>query len=205
MSRLRPLLVLALLAVPLVIAYLRSRPPSLTPDEWLARGQQAVRGHDVREAERVASQLRDDGQPAHAALLMGEIHYRRKQFNRAEQELARIDGESPHDKHKGEIDVESWTWGETRPAPPVGGTGAGAGKVTMQDFTFTMKFNKASPKLFLACAKGEHIKSAWLTAHRGGPKDQGYFLKWSFADVIISSYLTGAGGGEGWWRRLVRG
>ncbi|HVK18217.1 MAG TPA: tetratricopeptide repeat protein [Fimbriiglobus sp.] len=95
MSRLRPLLVLALLSVPLVFAYLRSRPPSLTPDEWLARGQQAVRGHDVREAERVASQLRAEGQPEHAALLMGEIHYRRKQFDRAEQELARIDGASP--------------------------------------------------------------------------------------------------------------
>lgn len=95
MSRFKPLLVLALLSVPLVFAYLRSRPPSLTPDEWLARGQQAVRQHDVREADRIAVRLQDEGQPEHAALLRGEIHYRRKQFDRAEQELARIDGESP--------------------------------------------------------------------------------------------------------------
>jgi type VI secretion system secreted protein Hcp len=66
----------------------------------------------------------------------------------------------------------------------------------MNDFTFTMKLNKASPKLFLACAAGEHIKSAWLTAHRTSDKSSEYFLKWSFSDLLISSYLTGASAGE---------
>jgi type VI secretion system secreted protein Hcp len=66
----------------------------------------------------------------------------------------------------------------------------------MNDFTFTMKLNKASPKLFLACATGEHIKSGWLTAHKGSDKSGGYFLKWSFSDLLITSYLTGAPAGE---------
>jgi type VI secretion system secreted protein Hcp len=111
--------------------------------------------------------------------------------------IAGIDGESPHDKHKGEIDIESWSWGETHPASPVGGgAGVGSGKVSMNDFTFTMKFNKASPKLFLACAAGEHIKSAWITAHRASAKASEYFLKWSFSDLLISSYLTGGASGE---------
>ena len=110
--------------------------------------------------------------------------------------IAGIDGESPHDKHKGEIDVESWSWGETHPASPGVGSGAGAGKVSMNDFTFTMKLNKASPKLFLACASGEHIKSGWLTAHKAGDKSGGYFLKWSFTDLLITSYLTGAAAGD---------
>jgi type VI secretion system secreted protein Hcp len=108
--------------------------------------------------------------------------------------IAGIDGESPHDKHKGEIDVESWSWGETQTASPVGG--GGAGKVSMNDFAFTMKLNKASPKLFLACATGEHIKSAWITAHRTSDKSSEYFLKWSFSDLLISSYLIGASSGE---------
>ena len=107
-----------------------------------------------------------------------------------------IDGESAHAKHKGEIDVESWSWGETHPASPAAGAGVGAGKVTMNDFTFTMKLSKASPKLFLACAQGEHIKSAWMTAHRAGGKDQGYFLKWSFGDLLVSGYHAGASAGE---------
>jgi type VI secretion system secreted protein Hcp len=111
--------------------------------------------------------------------------------------IAGVDGESAHDKHKGEIDVEAWSWGETRTASPVGGAaGVGSGRVSMNDFTFTMKLNKASPKLFLACAAGEHIKTAWLTAQRAGDKSSDYFLKWSFTDLLVSSYLTGAGGGE---------
>jgi type VI secretion system secreted protein Hcp len=60
-----------------------------------------------------------------------------------------------------------------------------------------MKLNKASPKLFLACAQGEHIKTVWLTARRAGTDKTGdYFLKWSFADLLVSSYQTGASGGE---------
>ena len=34
------------------------------------------------------------------------------------------------------------------------GTGAGAGKVSMQDFHFVMRNNSASPKLFLASSGG---------------------------------------------------
>jgi type VI secretion system secreted protein Hcp len=107
--------------------------------------------------------------------------------------IAGIDGESTDNAHKGEIDIESWAWGESHSrgsATGVGG-GVGAGKVTMDDFSFVMKLSKASPKLFLACAQGEHIKSAWLTAHRAGGKQTDYFLKWSFADLRVSSYQTG--------------
>jgi type VI secretion system secreted protein Hcp len=108
-----------------------------------------------------------------------------------------IDGGSVAAGHKGEIDVDSWTWGESRVGSPGVGTGAGAaGRVDMQDFTFTMKLSKASPKLFLACAEGNHIKAAWLTARRGGGKAADYFLKWSFSDLLVSSYLTGGSGDQ---------
>jgi type VI secretion system secreted protein Hcp len=60
----------------------------------------------------------------------------------------------------------------------------------MQDFHFVMKVNKATPKLVLACASGEHIKKAVLTCRKAG-KEQQEFLKYSFTDVLISSYQTG--------------
>jgi type VI secretion system secreted protein Hcp len=104
--------------------------------------------------------------------------------------IAGIDGESMSAKHKGEIDVESWTWGESMVGSPGGG-----GRPAASDFSFVMKLNKASPKLFLACASGKHIDSAWLTAQRAG-KQTDYFLKWSFADLVVSSYQTGASAGE---------
>jgi type VI secretion system secreted protein Hcp len=111
--------------------------------------------------------------------------------------IAGIDGDSTDTAHKGEIDIESWSWGESHPggAATGAGSGAGAGKVAMNDFTFVMKLSKASPRLFLACAQGEHIKSAWLTAHRAGEKQTDYFLKWSFGDLLVSSYQTGASEG----------
>lgn len=100
-----------------------------------------------------------------------------------------VPGESTDAMHKGEIDVEAWSWGETHQS-------GGAGRVAMSDFSFTIALSKASPKLFLACAEGDHIKGAWLTARRAAGKDADYFLKWTFSDLLVSSYQTGAATGQ---------
>ena len=75
-----------------------------------------------------------------------------------------IKGESTDAKHKDEVDVEAWSWGESNVGGAGHGSGAGAGKVSMQDFHFTMRFNKASISLMKACATGQHIKDAMLSA-----------------------------------------
>lgn len=106
-----------------------------------------------------------------------------------------IEGESQDSKHKNEIQIESFTFGETNSGTAALGGGHGAGKVVMNDFHFTMKVNKASPKLFLACAGGEHIKSAILVARKAG-KEQQEFLKWTFTDVLISSFQHGGSQGD---------
>jgi len=76
----------------------------------------------------------------------------------------------------------------------VSGGGAGAGKVSMQDFYFTMLVNKASPALFLACAQGDHIKNAILTCRKAGKKPV-EFLKFTLSNVLISSFQIGGTGG----------
>lgn len=107
-----------------------------------------------------------------------------------------IPGESADSKHKNEIDVLSWSWGESNSGTMAFGGGGGTGKVLMQDFTFSMYMNKASPHLFLACATGQHIKKATLTCRKAGGEQQEY-LTVTFEDLLISSYQTGgAGGGE---------
>ncbi|HMM33266.1 MAG TPA: type VI secretion system tube protein Hcp [Thermoanaerobaculia bacterium] len=104
-----------------------------------------------------------------------------------------IEGESADAKHKGEIDVLSWSWGASQSGTMQFGGGGGAGKVQMQDFGFTMRINKATPKLFLHCANGAHIKQAVLTARKAG-KEQQEYLKLTFTDILVSSYQTGGSG-----------
>lgn len=104
-----------------------------------------------------------------------------------------VDGESQDHKHKGEIDVSSWSWGETQAGTHSGGGGGGAGKVQMQDFHFVMPVNKATPKLMLACATGQHIPKAVLTCRKAG-KEQQEFLKITLSDLLVSSYQTGGSG-----------
>ncbi len=105
-----------------------------------------------------------------------------------------IDGESKDSKHKGEIEIQSWSFGHTQQGTEAGGGGGGAGKVLAGDFHFTMKVSKASPKLFLACATGEHFKTAIVVARKAGKEQQEYY-KWTFTDLLVTSFQTGGSGG----------
>ncbi len=107
--------------------------------------------------------------------------------------IAGIEGESVDAKHKNEIDLESWSWGESQSGTMHQGGGGGAGRVSAQDFHFVMKMGKASPKLLLACANGEHIGSAVLTCFKAG-KTPHEFLNVKFTDILVSSYQTGGSG-----------
>lgn len=109
--------------------------------------------------------------------------------------LEGIEGESQDSKHKGEIEILSWSWGETNAGGHTGGAGHGAGKVSMQDFNFAMHASKASPKLLQFCASGEHIKKATLTCRRAG-KEQQEYLVIAFTDCIVSSFQTGGSAGD---------
>ncbi len=97
-------------------------------------------------------------------------------------------GESKDAKHPGEIEVDSFSFGETT----LLAGGAGAGKVQFQPLHVSMRMSKASPLLFLTCANGRAIKTAVLTARKAGktPLD---FLVITLTEVFVSSYETGGG------------
>jgi type VI secretion system secreted protein Hcp len=105
-----------------------------------------------------------------------------------------IEGESKDTKQKGSIDINAWSWGEAQTGTSGSGGGSGAGKVAMQDAHFSMSVSKASPKLMLACAGGDHIKQAVLTCRKAG-KDQQEYIKYTFSDVLVSSFQTGGTSG----------
>lgn len=101
-----------------------------------------------------------------------------------------IEGESSDKTHKGEIEIESFSWGAANTGTGSVGGGAGAGKVSFQDFHFTMPISKASPALMQACATGKHFPTATLTCRKAGGS-QVEFLKIKLADILVSSYANG--------------
>ncbi len=107
-----------------------------------------------------------------------------------------VEGESQDSKHKNEIEIESFSWGANNMGTASHGGGMGAGRVSFQDFNFTMRVNKASPKLMLNCSTGNHIKHAVLVCRKAG-KDQQEYLKVTFSDLLVSSYQTNGTGASG--------
>src|SRR5215211_4916751 len=104
--------------------------------------------------------------------------------------LQGVEGESTDARHWGEIEVEVWSWGETNSGGSAGGSGGGAGRVTMSDLRFTARLGKASPKLLLACAAGQHIPSAVLAAQRGDGERAATedFLTLTLSDMLVKGY-----------------
>jgi type VI secretion system secreted protein Hcp len=104
-----------------------------------------------------------------------------------------IEGESTDAKHKGEIQLLSFSWGASN-ATPVATARARAGRTTVSAFSFQAVTSKASPKLFMDCATGKHHPSAVVTARRAGEVGL-EFIKLTLSDVLVSSYQTS--GAEG--------
>jgi len=113
--------------------------------------------------------------------------------------LGDIAGASTDKVHKGEIDLESYSFGIANTATIGSATGgAGAGKATFSDFTFTTGVSVASPKILLACAQGSHYPTAVLSVRKaggaGGPTTD--FFKITLTEVFVTEYQDAASLGD---------
>lgn len=102
-----------------------------------------------------------------------------------------LKGESADDKHKGEIDVTSYSLGVTNSGSHGTGGGGGVGKASFQDLHITAEVSAASPELFKACASGKHFPKAVLVIRKAGGEQQEYLI-YTLTDVGVSSYQEGA-------------
>ena len=75
------------------------------------------------------------------------------------------------------------------------GGGGGAGKVNVQDLSFTKYVDSSTPKLMLACCQGTHYDDATLVVRKAGGKPVEY-IKVKMTEVLITSLSTGGSGGE---------
>ena len=106
-----------------------------------------------------------------------------------------LKGESKDKAHAGEIDVLAWSWGASNSGNAHMGGGQGAGKVNVQDLSFTKYIDKSTPDLMLFCCNGKHIPEAKLTVRKAGETPLEY-LTITMNDLIVTSVSTGGSGGE---------
>lgn len=99
-----------------------------------------------------------------------------------------IDGESTDDIHKGQIDIQSFSWGMSNSGSMAAGSGGGSGKVSFTSIRMSTALSKASPMLFEAVAIGKHFPSATLTLVNSERGQE--FMKVTLSDVMVSSYQT---------------
>ena len=106
-----------------------------------------------------------------------------------------IEGESVDDVHAGEIDVLSWSWGMSQSGSTHTGPGGGAGKVDVQDLSFTHYIDKSSANLMMLCCNGKHFEEATLVVRKAGEMPLEYLIL-TMKGGLISSVSTGGSGGE---------
>lgn len=106
-----------------------------------------------------------------------------------------LKGEAKDKAHAGEIDVLAWSWGASNSGNAHMGGGQGAGKVNVQDLSFTKYIDKSSPDLFLYVCNGKHIPEAKLVIRKAGETPLEY-LSITMNDLIVTSVSTGGSGSE---------
>ena len=105
-----------------------------------------------------------------------------------------INGEALDDKHKGEIEVLSWSWG-MQGKSSIGG-GSASGKATMRELRIVKKVDKASTALMSALRTNEVIKEGILTLRKTGTSKVEYF-KITIQDGRVMALDVEAGDDEG--------
>ena len=109
--------------------------------------------------------------------------------------IGALKGESRDHAHKEEIDVLAWSWGASNSGTTHSGGGGGAGKVNVQDLSFTKYMDKSTPDLLLSCCNGKHFDSAVLVVRKAGEKPLEY-LHITMTEVLVTSVSEGGSGGE---------
>ncbi|GAW67102.1 type VI secretion system effector [Geoanaerobacter pelophilus] len=103
-----------------------------------------------------------------------------------------IPGESTDDKHKEWIEILSYNFSVMQRPSGSASTAGGASseRANFSDFNIVKALDKASPKLFEACATGRHIPTVMLELCRAGG-DKLKYMEYKLSNVIISMNRPG--------------
>jgi type VI secretion system secreted protein Hcp len=110
-----------------------------------------------------------------------------------------IPGESTDDKHKDWIEILSFRFGVKQTASESASTAgaSSAERADFQDLSIVKAIDRASPKIFVACAGGINLHTVTVELCRVGT-DKVKFMECKLTNCIVSAYLPGGSvkGGE---------
>jgi len=103
-----------------------------------------------------------------------------------------ITGDSADARHRGEIELVTWSLGMTTPVASAVGSGAStsSGRPDFQPLRVTQRLDRAVPALLQTAASGRHVPSAILTCRRPG-REAADYLKITLQDVLVSGVRLG--------------
>ena len=112
-------------------------------------------------------------------------------------ELDGVKGESQRKGHEEQIEVLSFSWGGNNPASVGHGSGGGAGKVALSDFSIMKMTDATSTDLFQKMCSGKHYPKATLTMYKAGGDEALDYLKYTFEELFVTSInWSGSQGGD---------
>jgi len=103
-----------------------------------------------------------------------------------------VDGESQDAMHTNWIELLSFSLGVNQPKSVVSSAGSlAAERADFHDFRITKVVDKATPKLWTACAGGDHFNEVKIEICRAGG-DKVKYMEYKMTDVLATSVRKGA-------------
>ncbi len=107
-----------------------------------------------------------------------------------------VEGEATRRGYEKQIALLSFSWGAHNPTSAVG-SGAGAGRVQITNFSAAKYTDKSSAKLFQACCAGKHFPKAVVTLLKAGGSNPVDYLKYEFTELFVQDInWSGSSGGD---------
>ena len=107
-----------------------------------------------------------------------------------------VQGDSRDARHKDEIDILSYSASMAGPfAPSASGTAPATGKAVCGPVRIMKYLDRASPRLMLYAARGDHIPRATISFRKAGSKSGNDYYRVTLDDVLVTDVQqTGQGG-----------
>ena len=107
--------------------------------------------------------------------------------------MSGVTGEAQDSQHKGEIQVDGWSWGLSAPAA-LGGAGVAA-RAALHELVVLKQVDQATPTLMQLVRTRKVVPTALLTVRKAGTTPLEYF-KIELSDARVTSVTTQSEGAQ---------